>query len=115
MEITISVIIASIVLLLIVTPLLFFLRRSTDVRLENDLLVLRYPFRKEEIKLTDELKSWHLQEAYFLRWGKMYAINMELKSGKWRSVSSRFNPDSFKILLDYLDQGFGKMRRADSK
>lgn len=115
MEIVIAVIIVCIVLFLIITPLLFFSKRSTDVRLKGDVLVLRYPITKEEIKLSEELKSWNLQEARFLRLGKIYSINMELNSGKWRSVGSRFNAESFKDLFQYLENNYGEIRKADRK
>lgn len=115
METAIAVIIASIVVLLIVTPLLFLFKRSSDIRMEGDLLVLRYPFTKEEIQLSEELKSWHLQEAHFLRFGKVYSLNMELNNGKWKSVSSRFNADSFKLIFHYFEKSYGQIRKADNK
>ncbi len=115
METAIAIVIASIVLFLIVTPLLFFSKRSTDVRLKGDLLVLRYPFTKEEINLSEALKSWHLQEAHFLRLGKIYSLNMELNSGKWKHVSSRFNAESFNLLFHYLEDKYGTIRKADKK
>ncbi len=114
MDTTIAIVIAILILLLIVTPLLIFYRRSTDVRLEGDLLVLQYPFRKEEFNLTKELISWHLQEARLLRWGRIYALNLELKGDRWRSVSSRFNPESFQLLFKYLETEFGNLRKADN-
>lgn len=115
MENTLIVVIVSIVLLLLVFPLLFFFRRSTDVVLEEDTLILRYPLSKEEIKLNQELKSWNLQEAYFIRLGKIYSINMELKNGKWKSVSSRFNSESFKSIYQYLDSNYNKKRKGGNK
>lgn len=115
METIVALIIASVVLFLIVLPLLYFFRRSTDVRLAGDLLILRFPFKKEVIVLTKELKSWHLQEAHFLRLGIIYSVNLELKNGNWRSVSSRFNPESFKVLFTYLETHFPGKRKADNK
>lgn len=115
MENTLIVVIVSIVLLLLVFPLLFFFRRSTDVVLEEDTLVFRYPLSKEEINLKQELKSWSLQEAYFLRLGKIYSVNIELKNGKWKSVSSRFNTESFKSVYQYLNANYNNKRNEENQ
>lgn len=97
------IIIATVILLLIISPFLFFFRRSTDLSLHDDMLTMQYPFKKEEINLQKDVEHWNLQEAYFLRLGKIYAINMKLKNGKWKSVSSRFNAESFKSILLYFE------------
>lgn len=115
MENTLVVVVVTIVLLLLIFPLLFFFRRSTDVVLQDDILVLQYPLSKEEINLIQDLKSWNLQEAYFLRLGKVYSINMELNNGKWKSVSSRFNPESFQGIYRYLEAKHNNKRKADKK
>lgn len=100
----------TIVLLIIIAPALFFFRRSTDVRIEGDLLILRYPFSKKTIDLSKDLKRWNLQEAYYFRLGKIYAINMELKNGKRKTISSRFNWESFQELLQYLKLNYSEKR-----
>jgi hypothetical protein len=111
-----TVVVIGIILLLIVVPLFFFFRRkSTDIRLEGDLLVLRYPFAKEEISLSDELKSWQLQQANFLWWGRVYSVNIELKSGKWKQVNSRFNRGGFEAVFDYLKTNYADKRKANNK
>jgi len=106
------IVVVTIILLLIVSPALFFFRRSTDVTLKGDTLVYRYPFKQEEIILSKELKTWIFQEAYFLRIGKVYSINMQLKNGKWKSISSRFNADSFQKIYKYLETYFGDKRKS---
>ena len=115
MENALIIIVISIILLLIIAPLLFFFRRSSDVRLEGDRLIIRYPFTKEEVNLAQELQSWQLQEAYFLRLGKVYAVNLQLNNGKWKSVSSRFNADTFQDIFKYLDNNYKELRKRDNK
>lgn len=115
MENTLVVVFVSILLLLLAFPLLFFLRRGTDVVLKDDILVLQYPLSKEEIDLNKDLKSWNLQEAYFLRLGRIYSINIELNNGKWKSVSSRFNPETFQTIYRYLEAAHSNKRKRDSK
>ncbi|KEO72335.1 hypothetical protein [Anditalea andensis] len=115
MENALVILVISILLLIISIPFLFFFRRSSDIRLENDHLVFRYPFSKKEITLNEELKSWQLQEAYFLRLGKTYALNLEMKNGKWKSVSSRFNGDTFQEIFQYLDTQYGQLRKSDNR
>lgn len=113
MENTYIIVIATIVLLLIITPFLFFFRRSTDLTLNDHMLTMQFPFRKEEINLLNDIESWTLQEAYFLRLGKIYSINMKLKNGKWKSVSSRFNAESFKNILIYFEANLKDRKVTD--
>jgi len=115
MDNALVILVIVILLLIIITPFLFFFRRSSDIRLEGDRLVIRYPFSKEEVILSEELKSWQLQEAYFLRLGKTYAVNLEMKNGKWKSISSRFNGDTFQDIFKYLDTNYRMLRKSDNK
>ncbi|HSJ68496.1 MAG TPA: hypothetical protein VK921_12505 [Anditalea sp.] len=115
MENAVIILVISIILLIISIPFLFFFKRSSDIRLEGERLIIRYPFSKEEVNLKEELKSWQLQEAYFLRLGKTYAVNLELKNGKWKSVSSRFNADTFQEIFKYLDTNYRELRKSDNK
>lgn len=115
MDNALLILVISILLLIIIAPFLFFFRRSSDIRLEGNRLIIRYPFSKEEVNLSEELKSWQLQEAYFLRLGKTYAVNLELKNGKWKSISSRFNADTFQEIFKHLDTNFKRLRKPDNK
>ena len=115
MDSTLIIVGATIVLLIIIAPALFFFRKSTDVRIEGDSLILRYPFSKEAVDLSKDLKQWNLQEAYFFRLGKVYAINLELKNGKRKAISSRFNYESFQKVLLYLESTYSAKREAASK
>ncbi len=104
METLAAYILPIIILFLLLLFLLFFLKRSSDIKLVDDLLIIRYPFQKKELNLSRELISWHLQEAYFWRIGRIYSINLELENGKWQRVNSRFNRKSFEALLRYLTE-----------
>ncbi|MEX0882980.1 MAG: hypothetical protein WDZ72_05845 [Cyclobacteriaceae bacterium] len=111
MEILIGLFIVGFILILILIPLVYYTRQSSDIRLEGELLIIRYPFRKVEIHLNNDLKSWSLQEARFLWIGKVFAINLELNSGKWHHVNSRFNPESFENLLELLEGLYEERKR----
>jgi hypothetical protein len=115
METFIVVIIVAVILVLVFLPLLYYTRRSSDVRLEGEMLVIRYPIQKKEINLKTDLKSWNMQEAKFLWIGKVYAINLELNSGKWHNVNSRFNSESFNKVFEFLEKNFKDKRKKDLK
>lgn len=115
MENALIVLVISILLLLTSIPFLFFFKRSSDIRLEGERLIIRYPFSKEEVNLNEDLKSWQLQEAYFIRLGKTYAVNIELKNGKWKSISSRLNADTFQEIFKHLDTNYRELRKSDNK
>lgn len=110
MESPFLIVIVTIILLIIIAPALFFIRRSTDISLEEDIIILRYPFSKESIHIHKDLESWNLQEAYYYRMGKIYALNLELNNGKWKSIGSRFNPESFEKILSYLEANYSSKR-----
>lgn len=105
----------TIVLLALMIPALLFFRKNTDMQLDGDMLILRYPLSKETIRLSTDLKRWNLQEAYFLRLGKIYAIHLELENGKQKSISSRFNAEDFQKVLRYLNGNYSARREASTK
>lgn len=109
---TLIIVLVSIVLLTLMIPALLFFRKSTDIQLEEDVLTLRYPFSKESIRLSTDLKSWDLQEALFLRLGKVYAIQLDLNNGKIKSISSRFNAKNFQKVLQYLEANYSARRKT---
>jgi hypothetical protein len=115
METTISIILVSLILLIFVLPLLLFVRKSTDLSLQGNLLTLKYPLKDREIDLEKSLASWRVQEAYFLRLGKMYALNLELDDGKWVTISSRFQPQNYNMLFKHLNKNFPERRKPDNK
>jgi hypothetical protein len=108
-----TAVIAAIILIVAFLPLIYFTRRSSDIRLVGRNLVIRYPLRKKEINLDTELKSWKLQEVNRLWIGKTHAINLELQSGKRHHVDSRFNRETFNSIYTVLTENFEEKRKMD--
>lgn len=115
MDIFIGVAIVGLLIALVFLPLVYFTRRSSDIRLLGDNMEFHYPMRKKEINLNRDLKSWNMQEANFLWIGKVYSINIELESGKWHHVNTRFNRDTFEAIYSYLDNSYSNRRKKDLK
>ncbi|WP_157972031.1 hypothetical protein [Pleomorphovibrio marinus] len=111
MEFFIGVIIVGFLIALVFFPLVYFTRRSSDIRLLGDKIELHYPMRKKEFNLNQELKSWNIQEAKFLWIGKVFSINIELESGKWHHVNTRYNRESFEQIYTYLDSSYSERRK----
>lgn len=103
----------TITLLILMIPALLYFRKSTDLDLEGDVLTLRYPLSKNTIRFSSDLRRWDLQEAVFLRIGKVYAIDIELMNGKRKSISSRFNAEGFQKVLQYLEVNYKERRKVD--
>lgn len=110
---TLILVIASILLLLLLFPLFYFVRRRVDLRLDGDELILDYPFTSRRINLEKELDSWQMQQAYYLRWGLFYSIDMKLKNGKHIAVSSMLNQENYDLLQKYLRKRFSDRRKPD--
>lgn len=115
MEILIGVAIVGLLIALIFLPIVYFTRRSSDIRLLGDEMEVRYPMREKVIALNQELKSWNVQEANFLWIGKVYSINLELESGKWHHVNTRFNRETFEKIYTYLESTYSDRRKKDLK
>lgn len=113
MNTTLIVVITCVILLLLVLPLLFFVRRRVDLSLENDILIMKYPLSTKRIDLDKELRSWKVQQAYYLRWGTFYSVNMLFKNGKQRNVSSLFNQSNYALLYGFLDSRFKNRRKPE--
>ncbi len=107
------ILIVAVLLLVVLAPLYFFTRRSSDIRLEGDVLVIRYPSKKESFILSEDMASWTLQQARLFWIGKVYSVNIELKSGKWRMVSSRYNGETFQEIFEYLQHKYPEARKGD--
>jgi len=115
MEIFIGIAIAGLIIFLVFLPLVYFTRRSSDIRLLGDKMEFHYPLRKKEINLDQDLKSWNMQEANFLWIGKVYSINIELENGKWHHVNTRFNRETFDVIYTYLETAYTDRRKKDLK
>lgn len=108
-----TIIIAAIILIILFSSFAFYTRRSSDIWLEGKNLVIRYPTSKKEINLEAELKSWKMQEIKHLWIGRTQSINLELQSGKWHHVNSRFNKETIEEIYHFLNENFGEKRKED--
>ncbi|WPP51185.1 hypothetical protein [Catalinimonas niigatensis] len=113
MDTTLLIVVTCIILLLLLMPLLFFVRRRVDIGLEDDVLILKYPLSTKRIDLDKELEHWKVQQAYYLRWGVFYSINMMFKNGKQRNISSLFNQGNYALLYDFLNSRFKDRRKPE--
>ena len=108
-----TAVIAVIIVTLAFLPLIYFTRKSSDIRIDGNKLVFRYPLRKKEVNLDTELKSWNLQQIKLLWIGKVHAINLELQNGRWHQVDSRFNRETFNSIFTLLTENFETKRKMD--
>ena len=113
MNSTLLLILASIAILFILFMVLYIVWERAQVSLEDHILVLKYPLSQKRIDLDKELKSWKVQEAYYLRLGMIYSINMLFRDGKRVQVSSRLNQESYDRLYEYLDNHYSNRRTED--
>lgn len=110
---TLILVVASIILLLLLLPLFFFVRRRVELHLDGDELILDYPFTSRRIMLDKELESWRVQQAYYMRWGTFYSIDMQLKNGKHVAVSSMLNHDNYTLLFQHLRNYYSERRKPE--
>ena len=104
---TLLVVTSSIVILLIILLLVYFLRRHTDINIQESTLVLNKPFGSQRIDLEEELDRWSTQQFRRVLWGGMiYGIILKLKSGKQLTVNSRFDPKTYRQLHQILEVKF---------
>lgn len=108
MSSTLTLILITAALLFLIFLFVYFFRERAEVLPEKDLLILKQPFKEKKLRLDQELQSWKLQEAYYLRWGRVYAINMLFKNGKRKAISSRFNLSNFERLHEHLNRHYKK-------
>lgn len=110
---TLIVVIASIVVLFLLLPFLYFFRRRVDLELEGDVLIISHPFSTKRIDLNEELKSWEVQQAYYIRMGAFYAINLHFNNGKRLAVSSVMNQENYRLLFNHLNSRFKDRRKPN--
>lgn len=113
MSSTLTLVLASIILLFLLLPLMFFLRRRVELSLEGDVLILKYPLNTRRIDLDKELENWKVQQAYYMRWGVFYSISMLFKNGKRVAVSSLFNQSNYDLLYNLLNSKFKNRRKPE--
>lgn len=112
MNTTLILVIASILIMFLIFPLLFFLRRRVELSLDGDILVLNYPVSDKKIDLERELLNWEVEQAYYIRWGIFHAIKMRFKNGKQLAVNSLFNQSNYDLLFSHLNSKFKDRRKA---
>lgn len=106
MSTTVILVLATIVILSLMLLIVFFLRQRVSYRIEDDVLVVKSPFSTKRIDLDKELENWKVQQAYYLRWGMFYSINMLFTPGNRIAVSSLFNQENYDLLFQHLNSQF---------
>lgn len=95
----------SIVLLILLFTVLFADSKSSNsIHRKGDKLTIWYPLKEEVIDLNTDLTSWNVQSIRPLWWGRLYAVNLELKSGKWKRVYTRSLTGRIRQLIEYLEE-----------
>ncbi|MBS9524840.1 hypothetical protein KIH41_14915 [Litoribacter ruber] len=94
----------------LIFPIWLFLRRSTELKIQGSEVTFISPIQSESISFEKDLISWQVQEAYFLWWGKVYAINMQFAGNKWKSINSRIQPENYQKLLRVLSEYYAEKR-----
>ena len=105
---TLLFVVSTIVILLLVLVLVYFLRRNADITIEGSMLVLRKPFgSQQKIDLEEELDRWSVQKYRLILWRRtIHGITMRMKNGKQLTVNSRFNYESYQHLYQLLESKF---------
>ena len=104
MEYSYIIFISIFVFLILVFVLLVDTKTSNNIHKKGNLLTIWHPLKKESINLDTDLLSWHVQRINVLWWGKLYAVNLKLKSGKWKKLYSRSRRGKFDQLINYLEK-----------
>ncbi|EMR01098.1 hypothetical protein [Cesiribacter andamanensis] len=113
MNSTLLLVLVSILLLFLLVLGLMLFRERVELQLDQDKILLRYPFSKRLQHLEQDLSSWKIQQAHYLRWGVVYSINMLFSDGRRAAVNSRINPENFESLYKYLNSQYASRREAD--
>lgn len=106
MDSTIIVVFASIAIFFLLFIMLFLFRERVEVQLEKNELLLKFPFKKRRLDLEKDLVNWKVQEAYFLRMGMVYSINMLFRNGRRVAISSRLNHENYERLYEHLSSQY---------
>jgi hypothetical protein len=106
MNSTLIVVFLSIAIFFLLFILLFLFRERVEVQLDKNILLLKFPFKKKRLDLENDLVNWKVQEAYYLRMGMVYSINMLFRSGRRVAVSSRLNHENYERLYEHLSSQY---------
>ena len=113
MSSTLTLVLASIIILFVIFIFVYTVGERAEVVPEEDLVIMKKPFKERKIQLDRELVSWKIQQAHYLRWGYVYSINMLLKNGKRIAIGSRFNQSNFELLYDHLSSRYKNREEPD--
>lgn len=106
MNYLIVVLISSILIFSLLFLMLQNYRSSYEFILSDDILTIKHPLKDEVIDLDLELKSWNVQGFRRLWWGKIYSVNLELRSGKWRKIYATQLAGKITILITHLESTY---------
>ena len=110
---TTILVLASAAILFLIFIVLFIVWERVQVELEGHTLILKYPLSNKKIDLDKELVSWKVQEAYYIRLGMIYSINMLFRDGKRVQVNSRLNQENFDRLYEHLETHYVGRKAKD--
>ncbi|MDR7127898.1 hypothetical protein J2X69_000226 [Algoriphagus sp. 4150] len=96
--------ISVIILLLLVGVLMLNSKIGHNISQDNNKLIIKHPLKEDVIDLNADISNWKLQRANYWRLGRIYALNLELKSGKHKKVYSRSVTGKFGKLVEYLQR-----------
>lgn len=78
-------------------------RSSYSFHRNGNILTIVHPLKNEVVNLETDLKSWNLKGFRRLWWGKIYSLNLELNSGKWKKIYSRSLSGTIDQLITHLE------------
>lgn len=103
MEFLVTLSISIVIVFILLIVLLFNSRNSYSFHRDGSILTIIHPLKKELINLESDLKSWNVQGFRRLWRGKIYALNLEMNSGKWKKIYARSLTGDIEQLINYLD------------
>lgn len=103
MEYLIILSITIFIIFILILVLLGNSRSSYSFHRNGKILTIVHPLKNEEVNLESELKSWNIKGFRRLWRGKIYSLNMELHSGKWKKIYSRSLDGTIDQLITYLE------------
>ncbi len=101
------------ILIILLTVLFADSKTSNNIHRKGNILTIWHPLKKDVINLETDLKSWNIQHVRVLWWGRLYSVNLELSSGKWKKVFSRSLTGKIERLTSYLEKS-AKEKKTDS-
>ncbi|GAA0880836.1 hypothetical protein GCM10009119_38060 [Algoriphagus jejuensis] len=104
MDYLVVTIVSILILALLVLILLLNSKTGKNFKLSGKTLTIWHPLKKEEINLEKDLRSWKVRRINLLWRKKLFALNLELKSGVWKKIYFRSRTEQFKQLVATLGE-----------